>query len=176
MSRRILLAIASAVTAGLLAVLVTLMRLAPGESAVGDGHPTAAPSNQSTAAATARSQEGTVSQSRPVLVVLPEATAADIAGRLHGAYRVVATLRPRIVVVAVDESSLTALRATPGIVGVYEQTVPPEVLAGLRPEERLFVEGWSQQQASKGKSRSGDGLSWDAPGFQPPGPPVKKQP
>ena len=76
----------------------------------------------------------------------------------------------------VDAPALVALRKEPDVVGVYEQDVPPDVLAGLRPEERLFVEGWTLQQASKDKSRSGDGLSWDAPGFQPPGPPVKKQP
>ena len=176
MSRRILLAIASAVTAGLLAVLVTAMRLAPGESAVRAGSPAAAPTDQRPADATARIQEGTVSQTRPVLVLLPEASASEQVGRLQSAYRVLTLLRPRIVVLEVDEQALTALRKSPDIAGVYEQNVPPDVLAGLRPEERLFVEGWSVQQASKDKSRSGDGLSWDAPGFQPPGPPVKKQP
>ena len=177
MSRRILLAIiASAVTAGLLAVLVTAMRLAPGESAVRAGSAAATPTDQRPADATARTQEGTVSESRPVLVLLPEAPASEQVGRLQSAYRVLTLLRPRIVVLEVDEQALTALRKSPDVAGVYEQTVPPDVLAGLRPEERLFVEGWSLQQASKDKSRSGDGLSWDAPGFQPPGPPVKKQP
>ena len=120
-----------------------------------------------------------MNQSRPVLALLPEASASEHMGRLQSAYRIVAMLRPRIVVLEVDEQALSALRQVPGVLGVYEQSVPPGVLAGLRPEERLFVEGWMQQQASKDKSRSGDGLSWDAPGFQPPGPPgppVKKQP
>jgi hypothetical protein len=176
MSRRILLAVASAVTAGLLAVLVTAMRLATGESAVGADSPAAARVDQRAADATARTQEATVSQSRPVLVLLPEASASEQVGRLQSAYRVLTLMRPRLAVVEVDEQALTALRKTPDVVGVYEQNVPPDVLAGLRPEERLFVEGWILQQASKDKSRSGDGLSWDAPGFQPPGPPVKKHP
>ena len=85
-------------------------------------------------------------------------------------------LHPRILVLEADEAALTALRADANVAGVYDQAVPPDVLAGLGPEERLFVEGWIQQQAGKDKSRRGDGLSWDAPGFQPPGPPVKKQP
>jgi hypothetical protein len=54
--------------------------------------------------------------------------------------------------------------------------VPQQVIASLRPEERLFVEAWVQQQSGPDQRRRGDGLSWDAPGFQPPGPPDKKKP
>ncbi len=117
-----------------------------------------------------------MSPTRPVLVLLPEESAARNAARLQGAYRVLAMLRPRILVLQIEEEALTALRQDPSLAGVYDDTVPPEVLAGLRPDERLFVDGWIQQQASKDKQRRGDGLSWDAPGFQPPGPPSKKQP
>jgi hypothetical protein len=175
MSRTILFVFGSAVTVGLIAVFVTAVHLEQGESAVGAGSPATVPQDQRAGPIAARTQEGTVvSQSKQVLVLLPEASASEYVGRLQSAYRVLTMLRPRIVVVDVDEPALTALRATPGVAGVYEQKVPAEVLAGLTTEERLFVEGWIQQQASKDKSRSGDGLSWDAPGFKPPGPPVKK--
>ena len=177
MSRTILFVFGSAVTVGLIAMFVTAVHLEQGEPAVGAGSPATVPQDQRAEPVAARTQEGTVSQSKQVLVLLPEASASEYVGRLQSAYRVLTMLRPRIVVVDVDEPALTALRATPGVAGVYEQKVPPEVLAGLTTEERLFVEGWIQQQASKDKSRSGDGLSWDAPGFKPPGPPgppVKK--
>jgi hypothetical protein len=117
-----------------------------------------------------------VSSTRAVLVLLPEASASEHEDRLRGAYRVLTMLRPRIVVLEVDEEAMTALRQDPTLAGVYEQSAPPEVLAGLRPDERLFVEGWSQQQAGKNQPRRGDGLSWDATGFQPPGPPTSKEP
>jgi hypothetical protein len=176
MSRTILLVIASAVTAGLLAVLVTAVRLAPGESAVRAGSVRSTPEEQRTSPVTTRNREGAVSQSRPVLIVLPGASASEHVGRLQSTYRVLTLLPPRILVLEADEAALTALRADANVAGVYDRTVPPDVLAGLGPEERLFVEGWIQQQAGKDKPRRGDGLSWDAPGFQPPGPPVKKQP
>jgi len=176
MSRTFQLAIAGTVAAGIVAVVVTAIRQTPGDPAVGPGSPLSAPDDQRAGPVTARTAEGAVSQTRSVLVLLPEESASQQVARLQDTYRVLTMLRPRIVVLQVEEAAVTALRQDPALTGVYEQVVPPEALAGLRPEERLFVEGWVQQQASKDKQRRGDGLSWDAPGFQPPDPPTKKQP
>ena len=74
-----------------------------------------------------------MSQSRPVLVLLPEASASEQVGRLQSAYRVLTLLRPRIVVLDVDEQALTALRKTPDVLGVYEQDVPPELTGEPAP-------------------------------------------
>jgi hypothetical protein len=176
MSRTFQLAIAGTVVAGIAAAIVTAFRQTPGNLAVGVGSPVSAPADQRAGPVATRTPEGPVSQTRPVLVLLPEASAPQHVARLQRAYRVLTMLRPRIVVLQVGEEAVTALRQDPALTGVYEEAVPPEVLAALRPDERLFVEGWVQQQASMDKKRRGDGLSWDAPGFQPPGPPTKKQP
>ena len=48
---------------------------------------------------------------------------------------------------------------------------PPEVLAELDPNERLFVEGWLTNRSTAKTDRPGEGLPWDAPGMTPPDPP-----
>jgi hypothetical protein len=42
----------------------------------------------------------------------------------------------------------------------------PEALAALDEGERLFAAGWAAGRAPK--ERPGDGLPWDAPGFEAP--------
>ena len=42
--------------------------------------------------------------------------------------------------------------------------LPPSLTEG----ERLFAEGWLERQSRGPKERKGEGLPWDAPGFQPP--------
>ncbi len=44
------------------------------------------------------------------------------------------------------------------------------VLDELDEGARLFVRAWQERPLSK-SDRRGEGLSWDAPGFEPPGPP-----
>ena len=58
----------------------------------------------------------------------------------------------------------------PGVVVIAEGEAPAEVLKTLNPAETLFVSAWVERSA-KPKTRPGDKLSWDAPGFQPPDPP-----
>lgn len=43
-------------------------------------------------------------------------------------------------------------------------------VADLTPAERLFVDAWRARLDEGTKVRPGDGLSWDATGFQPPDP------
>jgi hypothetical protein len=97
--------------------------------------------------------------------------------------RVVAEHRPTVVVIEVGAGvSPTAILAVKGVRAVVsgggEQgtTVAGDVTAidGLSGGEKIFVRGWAAAQSSGAKVRIGDGLSWDAPGFQPPDP--KKKP
>jgi hypothetical protein len=46
------------------------------------------------------------------------------------------------------------------------------VLNGLNPTEQVFAEAWALGRKPKA-FRPGEGLSWDAPGFQPPDGPDK---
>jgi hypothetical protein len=73
-------------------------------------------------------------------------------------------LPPRLALVAPGAGGPDELAGTPGI-SVHADT-PPE-LDDPTEAERLFVEAWLSRRA--GKRRRGDGLPWDAPGFQPPG-------
>lgn len=70
--------------------------------------------------------------------------------------RLVGSYPPRLLVV---ESAV----APDGFRAVGPQDpIPPDLSEG----ERLFAAAW--QQSKLPKSRDAEGLSWDAPGFQPP--------
>lgn len=117
-----------------------------------------------------------MSDTHRVLVLLHEASAAREAARLQGAYRVITLLRPRVLELQLDDDALAEIGRDPNLAGVYIREVPADVIDRLRPDERLFVEAWVQQQASGNKVRPGEGLSWDAPGFTPPDAPPGRRP
>lgn len=75
-------------------------------------------------------------------------------------------LPPRIAVAEGNRSQLDAVRALPDVFGVFEKDIPGAVLQKLNPTERLFVEAWVL--AREPKSRPGEGLPWDADGFESP--------
>lgn len=52
-------------------------------------------------------------------------------------------------------------------IGVTEQVGDERVLDELDDGARLYVSAWLESPALKA-SRPGDGLAWDAPGFEPP--------
>jgi hypothetical protein len=58
----------------------------------------------------------------------------------------------------------------PAGVACYQAGPPPSVRAELTVAELLFVDAWLARRApGPAKQRPGDGASWDAPGFTPPG-------
>jgi hypothetical protein len=102
---------------------------------------------------------------KDVLVVVADTAAgrkalADL--RTRGV--VTQLLPPRLALVGAGARGAVELADTPGI-SVHADT-PPE-LDDPTEAERLFVDAWLSRRA--GKRRPGDGLPWDAPGFQPPG-------
>lgn len=117
-----------------------------------------------------------VSPTRPVLVLLPERSAPAELARLRLLYRVSSLLEPRIAILEVSEGELAILVQRQGLDGVYPDTIPAEVLSRLHPQEQLFVAAWSLQRAARQKQRPGEGLPWDAPGFQAPAPHSGEQP
>jgi hypothetical protein len=116
-----------------------------------------------------------MTHTRHVLVVLHDASASQTATRLQDRYEIPSRLPPRILVVDPGEEGLADLRSDPGVLGVYEREVPADVLARLRQEEQLFAGAWVQQATQEPKARLGEGLSWDAPGFQPPDAPPPRR-
>ena len=75
-------------------------------------------------------------------------------------------LPPRLAIVEGDSDQLASIRSIPGIISIFEGTVPETTLQQLNPTERLFAEAWAESR--RPKSRIGEGLPWDAEGFEPP--------
>ena len=87
-------------------------------------------------------------------------------------------------VVARAQPHVTVVRASPGDLdeiarhgqlamartadGSVRMVGDESALEGLDVGARLFVQAWQQ---TRKPDRAGDGRPWDAPGFEPPGPP-----
>jgi hypothetical protein len=106
------------------------------------------------------------------LVIVEEARAAEVLSRVGERVEVTQRLPPRLAIARGAREALEAVRHLPGVVSVSEGPVPVPVLNGLNPTEQVFAEAWVLGRKPKA-FRPGEGLSWDAPGFQPPDRPDK---
>lgn len=107
------------------------------------------------------------------LVLLDESElATSLAGlRQRGAVTQVAS--PRLVVFAADHAHAAGIESYPGVVGVFTGSLPADVIESLGDSEAIFAAAWALRHAGTSpKQRYGEGMSWDAPGFQPPDPPA----
>jgi hypothetical protein len=57
--------------------------------------------------------------------------------------------------------------------GVVHSIGDEKALDALDPGTRLFVDAWRDRRSDK-SARPGEGQPWDAPGFEPPGPPTPR--
>jgi hypothetical protein len=80
--------------------------------------------------------------------------------------QVLQRLPPLLAIVAADAEGVRALEANPSVAAVFADDVPPEALAGFDQATRAFAAGWNERR--RPKERPGEGLSWDAPGFEAP--------
>lgn len=71
-----------------------------------------------------------------------------------------------------DSQQIAALEATPGVLLCPEGSTPPNVPVDLSSAERIWIDAWGKR--GEPKPRRGEGLSWDAPGFEPPDPPPRE--
>lgn len=100
------------------------------------------------------------------------AATADLASALEA-------VPPELHVVQRGSRRLALLRGTRSALDAFIKEarlspvieVSPELLEQLVPGERLFIEAWAQNLRQPTRQRRGDGLAWDAPGFEPPDPP-----
>lgn len=106
----------------------------------------------------------TSSSASEVLVELLPGTSPDDLTQLG--VRVIQQLPPGLAIVAAPVSDLGTLPAHPGVHAVFAGAVPPADLERLDPTARAFAAAWNARQDPK--SRPGDGLSWDTPGFDAP--------
>ncbi len=76
-------------------------------------------------------------------------------------------LPPRLAIVDGEPMELRSLKDVPGVRAVCTGAIESWLLEGLNAVEQTFAEAWQLALQPKA-SRIGDGLSWDAEGFQPP--------
>jgi len=76
-------------------------------------------------------------------------------------------LPPRLAVAEGTPEQLASLQGMANVTAILEPPVPESVLQQLNSTERLFAEAWTESRRPK-KERPGDGLPWDAEGFEPP--------
>lgn len=103
-----------------------------------------------------------------LLVVLDERNSALALETVKNRFQVSSTMQPRLaVVIASDAAQTTELLAIPGVLDVIADPGSP-IPESLNETEKLFAGAWQMRQTLNRKTRVGEGLSWDAPGFLPP--------
>lgn len=106
-----------------------------------------------------------------LLVIVTTDRTEEMFRQISARYKVQQVASPRVMIVEGDESELAELKQIPGVTDVSTGTVPPEIANKLDEGEALFVAAWiSRNTGEQKKQRPGEGLSWDAPGFEPPDP------
>lgn len=109
---------------------------------------------------------------REFLVLLETRLADEALAQLRAVANVTQVLPPRLAIVQADRETTARAARIEGVLGVYDDAVP-EVPPDLTPSERVFVSAWEARRQPK--TRPGEGLSWDAPGFLPPDPPGQRR-
>jgi hypothetical protein len=100
-----------------------------------------------------------------VLVVLEPRAAEKALARLRSVSQVIQVLPPRLAFVLVDAKNMARLARIQGVLKAYDD-VPAKFPSDLTASERLFVSAWKARRQPK--TRPGEGLPWDAPGYIPP--------
>ncbi|HWN73464.1 MAG TPA: hypothetical protein VNN15_06630 [Solirubrobacterales bacterium] len=78
-------------------------------------------------------------------------------------------------VFAIEEPNpqrVAELEEMPGVLLCAKGSEPSRIPPELTEEERLWIDAWGLR--TEQKQRPGEGLSWDAPGFEPPDPPPER--
>ncbi|PWT86429.1 MAG: hypothetical protein C5B57_01110 [Blastocatellia bacterium] len=101
------------------------------------------------------------------LVIAEESQADAVWSRIGESLSLTQRLPPRLAIVQGDRATLEAISKLPGVIAVYAADMPASALQQLNPTERIFAEAWILRRQPK-LARPGDGLTWDAEGFQPP--------
>lgn len=114
------------------------------------------------------------SSKKEFLVILDPSEGEEIYQRLRSRYEVAQSLPPHIVIQRLDADEIKRVETSPGVQAVCEGSPPADVLETLSPSEVLFVTAWVERQRSAHKKRRGEGLAWDAPGYQPPDAPQEE--
>jgi len=107
------------------------------------------------------------------LLILDETGADATMAQLREQVSVTHMFGPRVVVVSDERDPAPTLASIPGVRRVYaddvaaEQLESDEAFTELDREETLAIRAWLYRQQPE-KHRPGEGLAWDAEGYEPP--------
>ena len=102
---------------------------------------------------------------RELLIVLDSQPASETLARLRAVANVTQVFPPRLALVLAGPDARTRVAGIQGVLHVLDDPAC-ELPADLTPAERIFAAAWQARQQPK--TRPGEGLPWDAPGFEPP--------
>ena len=89
---------------------------------------------------------------------------------LAGRAKVVHSGSSRLHIIRPHSATMAELASIPGIVALTAGKLPLEHQQTLNQQEALFAAAFGSRRTPK--DRVGEGLPWDAPGFEPPDPPI----
>ena len=102
-----------------------------------------------------------------LLVILEPGLAQEALTQLRLVTSVTQVLAPRLILVRADRDTMARAKRIRGVLEVYNDA-PLKFPSNLTSSERLFVSAWKARR--RPKTRRGEGLPWDAPGYLPPDP------
>jgi len=109
---------------------------------------------------------------REFLVVLEPRLSDRTLAHLRAIGNVTQVFPPRLALVRAAPDTIVRVARIEGVLSVSDDTLS-ELPQDFTPSERLFVSAWEARRHLK--TRPGEGLSWDAPNFLPPDPPVNRR-
>lgn len=101
------------------------------------------------------------------LLILDESAAAAAMTRVSRLVHITQQLPPRLALVEGGAAAVDQVRTVAGVRAVCTKDINDSLLEELTEPERLFAEAWKLSLKPKG-ARVGEGLPWDAEGFQAP--------
>ena len=102
---------------------------------------------------------------RELLIVLESRPASETLAQLRAVATVTQVFPPRLALVQAGPDTRTRAARVRGVLQVLDDPTR-KLPADLTPAERAFAGAWQARQQPK--ARAGEGLPWDAPGFEPP--------
>lgn len=108
---------------------------------------------------------------RERLVVLQPGAADQARAKVESVAIVTQFLKPRLLLIRADATAEERVSRIAGVIGVYD-SLPSHISSDMSPEENLFIKAWAARLQPK--TRPGEGLPWDTPGFLPPDAPKNR--
>ena len=100
------------------------------------------------------------------IVVLREHDVTETRSKIERETEILQSISPRVFVVKLAAGVLDRLSNMENVAAATASALPPAAMRGLSEPERQWAAAWNLRGTKK--SRPGEGLNWDAPGFSPP--------